>query len=230
MTIFMLIDTTFEGHERNMIINVAQIVRVLMVRCLIVSDKKVTIATIIRLTIATTIARLASSTGANDMTTAIQSIMNQLAEVFAPMDAEVEAASQEWAKGRIAALKAYDASEEYQNDRKQKDASWIIYPKRFAIAGGKTWYNIFNGYNVAEFITKNCAATAEKRNAAIARKLSKAGVTDVLKSEFTRTNDGFNGTFVVETNNGRKVVTVNTIRAGGYNIQCLHLRVLTHVR
>ena len=107
------------------------------------------------------------------------------------------------------------------------------YDRLHEIAGGKTWYNVFNGRNtklVEEFMVKNCEMTAKKRNASIAKKLEKAGVTEVLSEEFHRTNDGFNGTFVVDTDKGHKTVTVETILAGGYNIVCLHLRVLVRVK
>ena len=67
-------------------------------------------------------------------------------------------------------------------------------------------------------------------NATIAAKLAKAGVDEVEGAEFTRTNDGFNGLFVVNTPTGPKSVHIETITAGGYNIQCLHLRVLVTVR
>lgn len=160
---------------------------------------------------------------------AISQIVASLNEVFTPMDAEVLASSQEWAKGRVQALRDFKASDEYQAMRRDV---WKLYPHMHAIAGGKTWYNVFEGRNAAmieEFITKNCAATAQARNAKIAAKLTKAGVTEVTSTEFTRTKDGFNGVFVVNTDAGNKRVVVETIRAGGYNIQCLHLRVLVKV-
>lgn len=162
--------------------------------------------------------------------TASTKIITKLAEVFAPMDAEVLTASQEWAKGRVQAIREFKASEEGQNLRGDQ---WSYYSKLHAIAGGKTWYKAFNGCNAAmieEFVTKNCKAIANKRNASIAAKLNKAGVTEVLSEEFTHTHDGFNGVFEVNTNAGTKRVTINTIRAGGYNVQCLHLRVLTKVK
>ncbi len=161
---------------------------------------------------------------------ATAAIVAKLNEVFAPMDVKVLAASQEWAKGRAQAIRDFKASDEYKELRGN---AWALYDKLYAIAGGKTWYNVFNGNSAAgieAFMVKNCAAIAEKRNANIAAKLAKAGVTEVVSEEFNRTNDGFNGVFVVNTNAGKKVVTIDTIYAGGYNIQCLHLRVLVKVK
>lgn len=157
-------------------------------------------------------------------------IIAQLNEVFAPMDAEVLSASQEWAKDRMQALRELKATEEYKATRFDAYKRCAML---HAIAGGKTWYNVFQGRNevmVAEFVEKNCAAIVANRNASIAAKLNKAGVTEVVDQEFAYTNDGFNGFFRVNTNAGSKRVTINTIRAGGYNIQCLHLRVLVHVK
>jgi len=161
---------------------------------------------------------------------ATAAIIAKLNEVFAPMDAKVLEQSKEWAKGRAQAIRDFKASDEYQAIRRD---AFALYAKLYAIAGGKTWYNVFNGNSAAiieEFVTKNCAAIAAKRNANIANKLEKAGVTEVVSEEFHHTNDGFNGVFVVNTNAGRKSVRIETIYAGGYNVQCLHLRVLVKVK
>lgn len=163
------------------------------------------------------------------MTTATAQIISALNELFIPMDAEVLAKSQEWATERKAALVAFKET----TTREQRANQWQYYNTMYNICGGKTWFNVFNNNNaagIAAFVTKNCAAIAAKRNATIARKLEKEGVTEVLSTTFTRTNDGFNGVFGVVTNNGNKTVSVDTIYAGGYNIQCLHLRVLTKIR
>lgn len=161
---------------------------------------------------------------------AIAKISASLKTIFAPMDAKVLEAAKEWAVGRVAALKEFKASDEYAALR--RDASQL-YERLHAIAGGKTWYAVFNGTGadyVSEFMTKNCAATAYKRNASITAKLVKAGVSEVVSEQYTHTNDGFNGVFIVNTNAGTKRVSIDTIYAGGYNIQCLHLRVLVKVK
>lgn len=158
-----------------------------------------------------------------------QQIINKLNEVFAPLDADVLENSQKWAVGRMAAIKTFKETDEYQLIRRD---AFKLYARLFDIAGGKTWYNVFNGRSaamVAEFVEKNCAATVAKRNASIAGKLTKANVSEVISEEFARAPNGFDGVFVVMTDAGKKVVTINTIIAGGYNIQCRHLRVLVRV-
>ena len=161
---------------------------------------------------------------------AAQTILTKLNEIFAPMDAEVLAASQEWARGRVAAVHAFKRSDEGEALRRNQ---WGYYPRLYAIAGGKTWYNIFDGRTpamVETVVEKNCAAVVAKRNATIAAKLEKAGVTEVVSEEFARTSDGFDGVFIVNTDAGKKRVAINTVRAGGYNVQCLHLRVLINIK
>ena len=155
-------------------------------------------------------------------------IIAKLNEVFAPMDAEVLENTQAWAKRRVAALNEFKQSEEYKSIRGTER-----YAKLFDIAGGKTWYNVFDGRNasmIEECIVKHCANVAASRNKSIEQKLVKSGVTEVISETFTQTTDGFDGIFVVNTDVGKKVVTINTIYAGGYNVQCLHLRVLVKVK
>lgn len=159
-----------------------------------------------------------------------QAILSSLNEVFAPLDAEVLEKSKLWAMNRRKAINEWMSSDEWKSLRGNP---WAQYNKLFDIAGGKTWFKILHGTSeasVMEFVEKNHAATIAKRNALITRKLDQAGVTAVESTTYGRTNDGFDGTFVVLTDAGKQVVTVNTIRAGGYNIQCLHLRVLVKVR
>ena len=159
----------------------------------------------------------------------MNAIIASLNEAFAQMDTEVAEKAVKWGVERAAAVVAFRQSEEYQTMRKN---AWVLYPHMHSIAGGKTWYNVFEGRNdamIAEFMIKNAQATADKRNASIAKKLAALNVKEVVSTVYTRTNDGFNGCFVVETDAGKKTITIDTIHAGGYNIQCFHLRVLVKV-
>lgn len=162
--------------------------------------------------------------------TAIETITTKLAEIFAEMDAKVAADARAWG---IARRDAINAKRDELKGKRREMGEWAYYGAMFAVAGGKTWFNILNGLNDAGVIAamdKNSAATAAKRNATIAAKLIKAEVTEVVETTFARTRDGFDGTFVVETNKGRKTVTINSIYAGGYNVQCFHIRVLVKIK
>lgn len=161
---------------------------------------------------------------------AFKAIEKALAPIFAELDAKVLAQSLVWVEERAAALVEFMASDEYQELRRD---AFKVYPRMFDICGGKTWYTVINSNGVAgrkTFVEKNCKAIAAKRNATIANKLEKAGVTEVKTEQVSYTKDGFNGFFVVDTNTGEKHVKIQTIYAGGYNIQCAHLRVLCKVK
>lgn len=162
------------------------------------------------------------------MQNVIANILNQLNEVFKDMDQRVLEESKKWALERRDAM--YDF---LKSDEAKAMSSNEKYLKAFEVAGGKTWYNKFYGNDdatILAFIEKNCKAIAEKRNHSISKKLEKAGVTEVVSKELDMTTDGFNGVFVINTNNGVKRVFIETVYAGGYNIQCLHLRVLVKVK
>ena len=164
------------------------------------------------------------------MTTTTQQIIDNLNQVFKKFDDEVLESSKKWAQERVEAIREFKMSDEAKHLRRDQ---YAYYTKLFALAGGKSWYNAFDGRSksmIEEFMEKNHQNTIEKRNASIAKKLEKAGVTEILSEEYVYTKDGFNGIFRVNTDTGVKCVSIDTIYAGGYNIQCLHLRVLVKVK
>jgi len=85
-----------------------------------------------------------------------------------------------------------------------------------------------NGYNprVKELAIKDASKTLKARNIRLATKLRKEEVTEILDSKVKYTIDGFHGVYNVNTNNGKKTIKLDTIVAGGYNIQCAHYRTL----
>ena len=165
-------------------------------------------------------------------TTAFDQMTAALAAEFAVIDTAFVADSQAWAKARVAAVAAYDKSEEAAALRRAR--RWNeVQIKKFDLAGGKTWFNLLIGRSVADveaIVAKNCEGVIASRNARIAAKLQAVGAVEVTGSTFAHSTDGFDGTFVVLTDAGKKAVTIQTIVAGGYNIQCRHQRTLIKVR
>lgn len=177
-----------------------------------------------------------------------EKMMKQLESAFSEVDAQFIDRQITWAKERKEALIALPKTDEYieaakvtDNDRKYEDR---FNPARFygqarqremryATAGGKTWFGIFDGRpwkDIEPIVLKNCESIISNRNARIATKLEKAGVTKLEEGGFSNTKDGLHGEFSVKTNDGMETLKIETILAGGYHIQCLHLRTLINIK
>lgn len=152
-------------------------------------------------------------------------LMQEIAEALKEYDAQVVAgliASIPARREKVAAVRATKFTGQYATE--QKSYAMI------EAAGGKGWLEMLRHGSINEIIAKTEAMKAEARNAKIAAKLNKAGITAVTGFNGNRTADGFTGRWTVETDKGIKSVFIDVILAGGYNIQCLHHRVLVNVK
>lgn len=159
----------------------------------------------------------------------MNSVYSQIADALSQADAANLEKSKEWALRKYEALKTFKASDECKALRSN---AYKLYDALHSVAGGKIWYGQMTNGNkesLLSFVEKNAKLTSEKRNAKIANQLQKAGITGVTSGQITWNKDGFNGSFTVMTDKGEKRVKVETIYAGGYNIQCFHIRVLVKV-
>jgi hypothetical protein len=141
---------------------------------------------------------------------------------FANLNADMLARQLEWAYKRHAAVTAVI---EELSPKRRKMGEWAYYDAVFAAAGGKTWYNLLTSGGVLKNVTKNVDAIIKNRDAKIIAALKKVGVTEIEPFELVHTSDGCEGTFDID---GHRV-TIKTILAGGYNIQCLHQRTTVKV-
>lgn len=162
--------------------------------------------------------------------TGLERIYAELNEAFAPLDQSILERKLAWADQKceaVCSLRAQWPHKANMLDREKRLSEAV------AAAGGAQWYRLFTEHDragVHAVITKRYAATVASRNSRIAIKLGKAGITAVTSSEFQFSPDGFNGWFAIETDAGRKNVKIETIFAGGHNIQILHLRVLINIK
>lgn len=160
------------------------------------------------------------------------SIISKLDEAFAKFDEQFRKEEIKFFFDRKKALKEYQATDEARE--LYKTDAYDYYETLYSIAGGKGMYEIvgcgyYNEAGITEKANKHVDSKIAKRNASISNKLVKAQITNVDSGEVIFSNDGFNGYFEVQTEAGQKRVSIDTIIAGGYNIQRAHYRTLVKV-
>lgn len=152
-------------------------------------------------------------------------LANEIETALKPLDDKWFDDSVAWFEKRKEETIAWRLSEEGKAERKR--CMFAYYKKMYALSGGKGNYNM----STTEYM-KKCEKVIRARNEKIAQKIRNAGGfdTEVISGEFTKTFNGFDGIFKLNTSEGQKSIFINTIYAGGYNIQALHLRTLVKIK
>ena len=148
-------------------------------------------------------------------------MQTQIDNAFAELDALMLSRQTDWALARQAAIIDYRETECYR-----ELGTEAYYAGLFAVAGGKTWYNALDGSDAEKVVEKNVKKLIAKRNDKIIAKLTAKGITDLPEFELTHSSDGYEGVFLI---GDTARVTIQTVLAGGYNIQCLHARTLVNI-
>ena len=155
----------------------------------------------------------------------LNALATEIQTALSTFDASWKEGQISWFLEKQQALKNWKETEEAKEELKRN--VWAYYRRMWEISGGKTYFGMYKD----EF-EKHCNRTIKSRNERIAHKIIKSGDenTSVDSGNIIYTNNGFCGLFSLNTSTGKKTIDIKTIMAGGYNIQCFHLRTLIKVR
>ena len=159
-------------------------------------------------------------------------MQDQINKAFKELNAQMLERQMAWAMNAKDALTNFDAADhedlEFAKDKwgeRSQEYRHRVMERKIEICGGKKWWEQMYGSNkqmLAEFVAKNIAGIIESRDSRIIAALNKVGITEIPEFTLTHNSNGYEGTFNVAGH----AVSIQTILAGGYNIQCLHQRTL----